>query len=100
MHTLGHQEMEVCPCDSGFETRRIKSVYNVTQVLQDFIEQLERSFGAAYDSFLHYVQSCDSRRCLNMSTCDMTVAKITSNDRLEQMIEEIFITFFLTGALV
>lgn len=95
MHTLGVQQCEFCPSDNCFETRRRVQTYSCAQVVQDFLDQLERSFGHGLDPFLAFVGTCDPKKALNINQVDISMAKVTHNDRLERLLEETFVCHYL-----
>ncbi|CAD7944107.1 unnamed protein product [Amoebophrya sp. A120] len=94
MHTLGIQECERVPCDNPFEVRRRKQLYDPTQVVDDLLEQLERGLGKGYETFMDFVASCDPRKALMINKHDVHMARISYNDKLEVMIEEIFLSWY------
>jgi len=95
MHTLGIQECEEVPSDNTFEQRRRVQCYSAEQCLDEFMEQLERSMGAGYSSFMYYISTCDPSRALYVNKTDIHIAKILPNDRFEKWVEEIFLSNFM-----
>jgi len=94
MHTLGVQECERCICDNPFEVRRRKQLYDPTAVVDDILEQLERGLGKGFECFMNFVQSCDARKALMINKHDVHMARVSYNDKLEVMVEEIFLSWY------
>ncbi|CAD7949681.1 unnamed protein product [Amoebophrya sp. A25] len=94
MHALAVQECERCPSDNQFEVRRKKQTYDPTQVVDDLFEQLERGLGKGYETFMNYVMSCDPRKALMVNKHDVHIARVRYNDRIEVMLEEIFLAYY------
>jgi len=95
IHRIMIQECEDQPSGDGFHSRRLKRTLNLDTLLDDLFEQLTRSFGLAFASFIHFVRSCDPKRSLNFSMVDLSLPKVTSNQNLSDMIDDIFMAHFL-----
>jgi len=83
--------------DSGFDAKvsTLGADLNIQSVIDDLIEQLHRSLGAAWKAFLEYVSTCDARRTLMSSSTDLAPPKVVSNGVLWNMIDEIFLAYVL-----
>lgn len=95
LHRLSLQHLTSVPCDNNFGTRGLKQELNIIALLDDLIEQLQRSMGQGFGGFVHFVQSCDSRRALCYSTADLCSPKVQSNGHLSEMIDDIFMAHYL-----
>jgi len=99
LHRLMIQECQDVAGDSGFKRKRVKQVLDVNSFLDDLIEQILRSFGLAFGGFSHFVTSCDPNKSINISKCDLSAPRVTSNSQLVEMIDDIFIAYFIKSTM-
>jgi len=70
-------------------TRLRQQMFSPKQVMEDFLDQLEKGMGRGYDSFMSFAWTCDPKKALNLNQTDIHMAKITSNARMEEQIEQV-----------
>lgn len=88
-------EMEA---DSIFDKKVHSSLgqhVNMESVVDDVFDQLQRSMGPGWKSFLEYASTCDPARCVHNSRMDMGAPQIVSNSPLMTVIDTIFVANFL-----
>jgi len=68
---------------------------NIDMLLDDVIEQIQKTFGIGFGPFMQYVMSCDPNRSLICSTVDLSLPRIGSNAKLERMIDCIFFAYLV-----
>jgi len=95
LHRLCLQQSKQAPKDHGFSVKLLPQLLNVNSLVDDLIEQLMRNMGQGFGGFVHFVQSCDSKRALYFSATDFGPAKVHSNSYLTEMLDDIFMSHFL-----
>jgi hypothetical protein len=91
------QQYANLPTDSVFKPKLSSAgaFLNVDMLLDDVIEQLQKTFGIGFGAFMAYVMSCDPQRSLICSTVDLSLPRIGSNAKLERMIDCIYFAYLV-----